>query len=122
MKNKAAPKKKELTPAQLKTAAAKTREPAEPKAATKAAAQGSPAVCTKAQADEETVPAKIAGTKRQFVEEESEDDEDSPASKKAKVGGAASENGGRKKATPKKSVKKVRFADEDGVPLGSGEY
>ena len=49
-KNKAAPKKKEPTTAQLKTAAAKTREPAKPKATKKAAPKASQAITTPAHA------------------------------------------------------------------------
>lgn len=50
MKNKTAPQKKEQTPAQLETAAAKTREPAKPKAAKKAATAPSQGANTPAQA------------------------------------------------------------------------
>ncbi|KAL9076271.1 MAG: hypothetical protein Q9161_000987 [Pseudevernia consocians] len=151
MKNKAAPKNKEQTPAQLKTAAAKTQEPAKSKAAkpeaTKKAAttpsQGAippvhapfngsnnrsqaPTVPDEldqkiAQVQEKFAPAQAAGIKR-MMEQYPEDDEDDSPAKKAKIGGAASANGGRKKATPKTSnQKKDAFKEWDGIPRGFGE-
>ena len=140
MKNKAAPKNKEQTPAQLKTAAAKTREPAKfkaakPKATEKAAttprqaatppvhapfngsneksrAQTGPDKLDQkiAQIQETLAPAQAAGIKR-MMEQFPDDEDDTPAKKKAKIGGAASANGGRKKTTPK-----------TGTPRGFGEY
>ena len=151
MKNKAAPKNKEQTPAQLKTAAAKTQEPAKSKAAkpkaTKKAAttpsQGAippvhapfngsnnhsqaPTVPDEldqkiAQIQEKFAPAQAAGIKRMMEQYPDDDEDDSPA-KKAKIGGAASANGGRKKATPKTSnQKKGAFKEWDGIPRGFGE-
>ncbi|KAF6235528.1 hypothetical protein HO173_006211 [Letharia columbiana] len=146
-KNKATPKKKEQTPAQLKTAAAKTREPPKPKATKTASATPIQAPITPApasignnkKAEAATVPserdkklaqiqasmapAQEAGIKRMLeLYPEDEDDPDSPATKKAKTGGVASANGARKKATPKKSNKKKGPEEWDGIPRGFGEY
>ena len=110
-KKKAAPRKKQQTPAQLLRAAAKTRQPAQPQVKqgmstlipeASASAQASNAVDSqRAQSGEKKVLSRGAGTKRTL--DLSDEEDEPPASKRAKTGGAASENGGRKMATPKKS-------------------
>ena len=131
-KNKAAPKQKQQTPAQLKTAAAKSREPAKPPKAKKESAKKekeAPAQMNVAAAKAlEPTPAVQAnmgsggerGTKRS-LEHLHDDEDESRATKVAKVGGAASANGGRKKVTPKKREQSP-FQEWDGVYRGFGEY
>lgn len=137
-KNRAAPKKKEQTPAQLKTAAAKTREPAKreaaetkspkPKATKNAVTTPDKNLDTPSHTasngnnEQSQVAPRSTGIKRTMEQFRDDDDDDSPATKKAKIGGAASANGGRKKAIPKSNKKKDDFEEWDGIPRGFGEY
>ena len=93
-KTKPAPKKKSKTPAQLKTAAIKSREPVDLNAAEPASAVPDPTATTPAR------PSKPnnKNLKRQR-DEDPVNEEDSPASKKAKSGddGAAAAGDGARK-------------------------
>ena len=146
-KTKSTPKKKEQTPAQLLTAAAKTREPANPKATKKARTKKSATdnaaitpgqasynarMATQAATEPDEVDKKIAGIKakmgpaqeagiKRMWEQFPDDEDDSPATKRGKTGGAASANGGRKKATPK-GRKQEGLQEWDGTHRGFGEY